>query len=225
MARGISGAGLIGSVNADGDAAVREPADAATGWLLMAALLMSSALAAWLLPTSWRETIDWQPGRAWPEAWRAVTAVAVHYSSLHLAANLAGCLAVAALGRAARLPPRCTTAWALAWPLTQLGLLAQPALLHYGGLSGVLHAGVAVAGLHLAWRAAARRRAIGWALLVGLVVKVWSETPWGPPLRQVDGWDIAIAPAAHASGAIAGLLCAAAVEGWHQRHRSPGDLH
>ena len=30
------------------------------------------------------------------------------------------------------------------------------------------------------------------------------------PLRQVPGWDIAIAPAAHASGALAGWLCALA---------------
>lgn len=178
-------------------------------------MLTLSALAGWVLPAAWHDTLDWQPGRAWPEAWRSFSAVAVHYSGLHLTANLAGTLAVAALGQAARLPLRCSLAWAAAWPLTQLGLWAQPALLHYGGLSGVLHAGVAVAGLRLAWRATGLRRVIGYALLAGLAAKVLSETPWGPPLRQVDGWDIAIAPAAHASGAIAGLLCSAVAECLH----------
>ena len=51
-----------------------------------------------------RRTLDWQPGRARAEPWRAFSAVAVHYSGLHLAANLAGTVLVAALGRVARLP-------------------------------------------------------------------------------------------------------------------------
>jgi hypothetical protein len=37
-----------------------------------------------------------------------------------------------------------------------------------------------------------------------LLVKVVSESPWGAPLRQVPGWDIAVAPFAHASGLVAG---------------------
>ena len=204
-----------------GHTAAADHGIAGSSWMLISVALMASAIVGWLLPTGWRETFDWQPGRAWAEPWRAFSAVAVHYSGLHLAANLAGSLAVAALGHVARLPPRCTAAWVLAWPLTQLGLWAQPALLHYGGLSGVLHAGVAVAALHLGGWETGRRRTIGLALLAGLAVKVLSETPWGPPLRQVDGWDIAIAPAAHASGAIAGLLCGAVAEGWHRLRVAP----
>ena len=56
---------------------------------------------------------------------------------------------------------RCVAAWACAWPLTQLGLLVRPDLLHYGGLSGVLHAGAAIVALHLVWRGARLRRLIG----------------------------------------------------------------
>jgi hypothetical protein len=33
------------------------------------------------------------------------------------------------------------------------------------------------------------------------------EAPWGDPLRRLDGFDIAIAPLAHASGALAGAVC------------------
>ena len=155
---------------------------------------------------------DWQPVLVWREPWRAWSAAFVHYSALHLAANACGLVLVAALGWTVRAPPRLALAWLAAWPLTQLGLLAQPALLHYGGLSGVLHAGVAVAALHLVWRGARSERWIGAALLGGLALKVLSEAPWGAPLRHPPGWDIAVAPAAHACGLVAGVLCAVAVE-------------
>jgi rhomboid family protein len=177
-------------------------------WTGVAALLALAALAGWLLP---REAIDWQPARAWSEPWRALSAVGVHYSVMHLLANLAGVVAVGALGVAARAPVASAWAWAAAWPLTQLGLLVEPALLHYGGLSGVLHAGVAVIAVQLLWAAPAPlgQRAVGAALLVGLCLKVAHEAPWGAaPLRYPAGWDIAVAPIAHATGFAAGAVCA-----------------
>lgn len=175
------------------------------GWLVFAAFLAAGALLARPAPP---EALDWQPALALREPWRAFSAAFVHYSMLHLAANLAGTLLVGVLGHAARLPMSSVAAWLAAWPLTQFGLLLQPDLLHYGGLSGVLHAGVAIVGVHLAWRGAGGRRAVGLALLAGLAVKVLSETPWAGVLRHPGGWDIAVAPFAHASGALAGLLCA-----------------
>ncbi len=153
--------------------------------------------------------LDWQPQLAWSQPWRLLTAAAVHYSALHLGANLAGALLVGALGAVAELPMRVVCAWLLAWPLTQLGLLSRPDLLHYGGLSGVLHAGVAIVALHLIVRGPRPRRRIGLAILAVLCVKVLSEAPWGPALRHPEGWDIAVAPSAHASGVLCGLLCAA----------------
>jgi rhomboid family GlyGly-CTERM serine protease len=152
--------------------------------------------------------IDWQPSLAWHEPWRALSAAAVHYSTLHLAANLAGALLVGALGAAARVPWHSVAAWAVAWPLTQFGLLVEPALSHFGGLSGVLHAGVAVVSVQLIAADDRYRRRIGIAILVVLVAKVCSETPWGEPLRHPAGWDIAIAPLAHATGLVSGSLCA-----------------
>jgi hypothetical protein len=137
----------------------------------------------------------------------------VHYSGLHLGANLLGALLVASLGGLAQVPARMVWAWGAAWPLTQLGLLIKPELLHYGGLSGVLHAGVAVAALHLVMGGARSQRAIGTAILAGTCIKVLLEAPWGPPLRYGDGWDIAVAPLAHATGLISGVLCVAAAQG------------
>lgn len=175
-------------------------------WGGLATLLGFLALTGWSVP---REAIDWQPTLALSQPWRAFSAIGVHYSMLHLLANMAGAAAVGALGVAARAPLAATWAWAAAWPLTQLGLLIQPALVHYGGLSGVLHAGVAVISVILLWPPnGPTRRWVGLALLTGLVFKVLLETPWGAPLRHPAGIDIAVAPLAHASGLVAGLVCA-----------------
>ena len=51
----------------------------------------------------------------------------------------------------------------------------------------------------------------------GLVIKLWTEQPWGPPLRHTAEWDIAVAPLAHATGALAGLLCGAVALAWPQK--------
>ncbi|MBP6903305.1 MAG: rhombosortase [Burkholderiaceae bacterium] len=183
-----------------------------TGLALAAGLV---TLALWLLAPQARgdlaEALVWRPERAWDQPWRWFSAALLHLSPLHLAANLAGLGLVAALGRAAGCGPRATLAWALAWPLTQGALLLQPALLRYAGLSGVLHAAVAVAVVQLLRGGAAAPRLIGAGLGLGLAAKLLLETPWAGPLRQVPGWDIAIAPAAHAAGAVAGLLCALAL--------------
>jgi len=180
-------------------------AAAPRAWLALTSALMLSAIAGWWLPNA---ALDWQPALAAREPWRAWTAVAVHYSPLHLAANLAGAALVGALGVAARLPWGIALAWLLAWPLTHLGLLMRPDLLHYGGLSGVLHAGVAAAALWLLARDRGRRRLIGAAVLAVLLAKILGESPWGPAVQAREGWDIGIAPFAHASGALCGLLCA-----------------
>ena len=186
-----------------------------SAWPLLAALLAAGALVAWRLPTG---TLDWQPALAPAQPWRAFSAAFVHWSATHLGANLLGALVVALYGLAARVPPAAALAWLAAWPLTQLGLLVRPDLLHYGGLSGVLHAGVAVAGVWLVAAEHGVRRFVGAAVLAGLALKVLLEAPWGAPLRHPAGWDIAIAPAAHASGALAGALCALCVRALGARH-------
>jgi rhomboid family GlyGly-CTERM serine protease len=181
-------------------------------WLAVAAALALGAVLVEAAGPALAARLDWQPGLAAREPWRTFSAAWVHLSGLHLAANLAGAALVAALGFVARLPRRTALAWLLAWPLTQLGLLAQPELVRYGGLSGVLHAGVAAAALHLLVVARGPRRLIGGAILAGLVLKVLSEAPLGPALRHPAGWDIAVAPFAHASGVIAGLVASALAE-------------
>src|SRR5574343_827235 len=123
------------------------------GWPMLSLALGLPALAVSLRPGAALAVLGWSPSLAWEEPWRWWSAAWVHLSPRHLAANLVGLALVALLGTAVRAGWRAAAAWALAWPLTHGLLLAQPALARYGGLSGVLHAGVAVAALHL-WRQA-----------------------------------------------------------------------
>jgi rhomboid family GlyGly-CTERM serine protease len=174
-----------------------------TAWLALAGALLLGAL---LWPAADASRWDWQPTLALGQPWRAWTAAWVHWSTSHLMMNAAGLGVIGLLGWRASVQPRDALAWALAWPLTQLGLLLQPGLRHFGGLSGVLHAGVAVTAVALL-RQGGARRFIGAALAVGLALKLLLERPLGAPLRQIAGWDIPIAPFSHLSGALAGLLC------------------
>ncbi|WP_310461524.1 rhombosortase [Sphaerotilus sp.] len=178
-------------------------------WLGVGLLLVLPSLLIAVRPGLARMALAWVPALAWSEPWRWWSAAWIHLSTRHLLANLAGAALVLLLGWVARLPREAAWAWALAWPLTHLGLLAEPELLRYGGLSGVLHAGVAVAAVALVREAPQRReRVLGALLLVGLCAKVLGERAWAHTLVTPPGWDIAVAPLAHASGTVCGTLTA-----------------
>lgn len=182
--------------------------------MLLALALATGSLLVWVQPVAVQAALQWRPELAWREPWRAFTSALLHWSPQHLIANLAGCAVVGLLGLAARLSWREALAWLLAWPLTQFGLLIEPGLDRFGGLSGVLHAGVAVAVVAMLRMRAAhgRERVIGLLIGIGLLAKVAAERPLsGPPLRHWDGWNIAIAPLAHLTGVVAGVICAVAV--------------
>ncbi|MCV2351286.1 rhombosortase [Paucibacter sp. Y2R2-4] len=175
-------------------------------WSALGALMFLAAVLVWALhlPT---QTWDWQPQLVTSEPWRAWTGALVHWSQQHLLANLAACAVVTLFGWGARVPPRCALAWLLAWPLTQLALLSQHDLPHFGGLSGILHAGVTVVLVELLWRGG-RDRLIGACVTLGLLIKLWQEQPLGTALRHLAEWDIPVVPFSHLSGAVAGAICA-----------------
>ena len=170
----------------------------------MCLLASGGAALAWFADPT---TLRWQPELAPNQPWRAITAAWVHLSPRHLAGNLVGAALVAWLGTVAGCGWRAALAWLLAWPLTHAALLLQPTLQAYGGLSGLMHAGVAITIWQLLRAGPARPRWIGLGLLIGLLAKLWTDAAWqGGPLRLQPGWDIAIAPLAHATGALAGAL-------------------
>jgi rhomboid family GlyGly-CTERM serine protease len=174
--------------------------------MVWALLLVPATLMGVADPLS-REVLSWRPTQAWSEPWRWWSAAWVHLSAMHWLANLLGALLLALFGWLLNPPRVAAWAWAMAWPLTHLSLLLQPQLQRYGGLSGVLHAGVAVCatGLCLGGRSVGERW-LGAAVMAGLLLKVMLEQPWAGPLIEVVGWDIAIAPLAHASGVFWGTL-------------------
>lgn len=177
----------------------------ARAWLATSWLLATCALLSWFAP---RQVLDWQPALAAAQPWRAWSAAFVHWSPWHLAANLLGCAVVGLFGVAARVAPGATVAWLVAWPLGHALLALQPALASYGGLSGVLHAGVVVAAWPLAFEATGARRAIGLAVLLGVAAKLVLEAAWIAPVQVVPEWDFPVASLAHLTGAAAGLACA-----------------
>ena len=111
--------------------------------------------------------LDWQAALGLREPWRLWTSAWVHGSAAHLLVNVAGGVVVAFVGWRARLPAAAAVAWFGAWPVTQLLMAAigserlAAAMPHYFGLSGVLHAGVVVLGLSLAWPSARARSSVG----------------------------------------------------------------
>ena len=146
--------------------------DDGTAWVVLAALLCVGAIVVTAIASEGGRAaidapiamaFDWQATLGLRQPWRLWTCAWVHWSGAHLAINLAGASVVAFVGRRARLPAAAAAAWALAWPLTQVlmatlgGDRLAVLMPHYGGLSGVLHAGVIVLGLALAWPPAAAR--------------------------------------------------------------------
>ncbi len=194
----------------------------ATAWCFLALLLALPALALGWTPLdpaqadSLHARLIWTRDAALSQPWRCWTAVWAHGSAPHLMGNLMGSVLVALLGVVARVPARFAVAWVVAWPLTHLSLLIDPRLPAYGGLSGVLHAGVAIAAVSLLVQPAVRR--MGVILLAGLLLKVGFEAPWRDALVASSTLGMAVAPLAHATGVAWGLICGA----WVLRQRSAG---
>jgi rhomboid family GlyGly-CTERM serine protease len=179
-------------------------------WCAASIVFGACSLASWWLVHLGlsRTNLDWQPTLWLSQPWRLYTAAWVHYSPMHLGGNFLALALVAWLGVAARMRWPATLAWLLSMPLCHLALLALPEVLHYGGLSGISHAGVAVVVTWLLIHGLPVQRRIAALLGLGLIAKIWTESPWGEGLRVVAGWDIAVVPWAHASGVVAGVICA-----------------
>lgn len=185
-------------------------------WLAVCLLAAIGSLVAALLPTAW---LEWAPALLWRQPWRLVSSAWVHWHALHLLANLAALALLAVAGWRVPTTDRDALAWLLAWPLTHvlLALLAPPVLLHYGGLSGLLHAAVVVVGLRLI----ADARRLGWIWLGLLAVKLLLEQPWLPLLPHDLLLGLAVVPAAHLAGALAGLLAWTGVTAVQHRAGTP----
>lgn len=201
--------------------ALREPGVA---WCVVALVLLAGSLVAFATPLT--PVLEWRPDQAFSEAWRVWSAAFVHYSRLHLIGNVTGLALTAAFGWVSRVPLRGAAAWVVAWPFTHLAFLwLAPDLHHYGGLSGVVHAGVAIVLTHLFITGTRGQRAVAAAVLAGLVTKILTETPWRGAVQHPAGWDIAIAPIAHVTGVLSGTLAALTAHALRARATPPQRHH
>jgi hypothetical protein len=233
--------------------AAPESRQASWSWMALAATLATAAwLVATLAgttshtsPGNTLHALDLQPSLGLSQPWRWLTAAWVHWGTTHMTINIIGAGALAWLGWAACMSRAAALAWLIAWPLTQLLLLglmgmgpdAWAALgfspnvanalttvpAHYGGLSGVLHAGASIVALWLILTNHDIKRWAGGLLLAVLVAKLGWELAHPARLLGVlgDGSSITSVSAAHVAGVLAGLLCAVFVLGVLEAGRGP----
>lgn len=189
------------------------------GWTGLTLLLATMAITSWTVQqhdAALAGLLAWHRDSAPWEIWRYWTSAGLHWSGWHLGANLIACGVLAAWGSAGQLGAGPCIAWLLAWPLTQAGLWWTHDLQHFGGLSGVLHAGVAVGAAELLTRPNPSERRLGMGVILGLGVKLVSELPSASPVTLPGAPGYPIAFEAHWVGSLAGLACAGLLH-WLQR--------
>jgi rhomboid family GlyGly-CTERM serine protease len=172
-------------------------------WTALCLLLAAGTALAWLV----RNPVGWEWWREDADlAFTWWTAALVHRSAAHGVANVLALGALAVLGQALRVPLAGTLALVLAWPMSTLGLWLFPQIGRYAGLSGVLHAAVAVLIVHCTLQ----RGLQPWAGLLGagLGLKLLVEAAWRQPLVFEPAWGFTVATAAHLTGALAGASAA-----------------
>ncbi|MES2089691.1 MAG: rhomboid family intramembrane serine protease [Pseudomonadota bacterium] len=186
-------------------------------WALVALLL--GGPAAWL---GWTEPATQTAWLLHPSAglthnpiYSYWTCAWVHSNAQHLRLNLAGLILLLGLAWVFKLPTRAALAWLAAWPLTHLALLLDPRLESYWGLSGVLHAGMAVIATTLIVARPTDNipppRALGWVLMIGLIAKSWMENPHLAAIVHRPELSMNVAPLSHLAGITTGSLLALAL--------------
>lgn len=196
----------------------RPPSKPSTAWLSMCVLLAAASLGMRLAGNPGR--LAWGAGSWQHEPWSLWTASLVHLSPMHLLANLLALGAVAVLGWILRLPAAAALAWFVAWPLSTLGLLLWPGLTRYSGLSGLIHAGVAIVWV---WAAMdSRTKPWSFILLAGLGLKLLTEQAWSHASAFDATWGFEVVYAAHLSGALGGIVCGSALRLAYFLHQGRG---
>jgi len=190
-----------------------------TAWLRLCGLLAIGAAAvafgSGFAPQTGMHPLAWQADTWLARPWTLWTAAWVHASAGSLVGNLLAMGALAVLGAWLRLGRAAAAALFLAWPLSTLALLLWPEVRGYAGLGAPIHAGAMVLWAQLALRPDAK--ALSFALFAGMGLKLLAEQAWLQPVAFDPAWGVNVVVAAHlagaASGAVAGLLCAAAGRG------------
>jgi rhomboid family GlyGly-CTERM serine protease len=177
----------------------------------LCALLGLLSAALWALDAPGRPMAQLAHPLAWDAAhwmqrpWTLWTASLLHVSGTHLLANLLALAALAVLGTALHAGRSAALALFIAWPLGTASLLLWPAVTHYRGLSGLIHAAVLALWAHAAIHSIAKP--LSYVLLAGVGLKLATEHAWSQPLAFDPEWGFNVVYAAHLGGAAAGAAC------------------
>ncbi|MDP3422988.1 MAG: hypothetical protein Q8S32_04430 [Burkholderiaceae bacterium] len=179
-------------------------------WLALCMLHAVASMLVWWAgdPLAWQAT--WRADHWVQRPWTLWTSAWVHMNTPHLIGNQLAVGALAAMAWLLKPHAGAGAAWLLSWPLMVLCLPLWPQIGHYAGLSGLVHAAVAIVGLHLVLGEMRIRKAQRWGgmLLLGLATKLGLEGAWHWPVVWSDASDMSIVQAAHLAGAAVGLVAA-----------------
>jgi membrane associated rhomboid family serine protease len=175
-------------------------------WLVLCMLHGVASMVLWWSQESAVQALIWRSAEWRGEAWTLWTSAWVHLNTPHLVGNQLALGALTAAGWWLRPTRAATLAWCLSWPLMQLSLVLWPLIGYAVGLSGVLHAGVAVLAAQLLVSGPRALRPWGLLLAAGLLLKLWLEQGWSTPVVWDPGNQMSVVQAAHLSGAAWGAL-------------------
>ncbi|MFZ4287265.1 rhombosortase [Variovorax sp. HJSM1_2] len=174
-------------------------------WVALCCLLALGSVLVWALDAGYQ--LAWLSATWRQTPWTLWTAPLLHLSAIHMLGNLMALAALAVLGLVIPLGARAALALFLAWPLSTASLMAWPEVTRYVGLSGLIHASVAIVWLHARQAPVAQR----WSplLLAALLLKLVTEQAWLYPVSFDPYWNINVVAAGHLGGAVVGLVCGA----------------
>jgi hypothetical protein len=191
-------------------------------WLGLCLLHAVASMLVWWAGEPWAWNLTWRADHWLHRPWTLWTTAWVHSHTPHLIGNQLAVGALAAVAWLLRPSPGAALAWLGTWPLLPLVLLWWPQVGYCVGLSGLVHAAVAVVAVHLVWGDAPIRKGPRWGgiLLGGLLVKLAVERAWQWPVVWDDAASMSVVRAAHLAGAGLGLLLAGGHVWWLARgHR------
>ncbi|MDR7095250.1 rhomboid family intramembrane serine protease [Hydrogenophaga laconesensis] len=179
-----------------------------SSWWWLCGLHAALSLLVWWAPSVVAEAFTWRAHDGWVRPWTLWTSAWVHLNLAHLVGNVLAMGGVAAAGWVLKPDGRCTLAWLMAWPLTQVSLLWWPQVGYAVGLSGLMHAGVLLLAVQVALVRLPIRgaRFWGWLLVAVVMSKVILERGWSQPIVWNAEGNLPVVQAAHVTGAFWGVL-------------------
>ena len=187
-------------------------------WTTFCGVLAVASIAAWAGAPASATLLQWDSALWLRQPWTLWTASVAHLSTWHLLANLLTLGALAVLGSSLGAGQAATRALIVAWPLVTLTLLAWPAVRQYCGLSGLIHAAIAVLWAH----AVVHRRAypLSFVLFVGMGIKLLGEHAWLTPVSFDTSWGFNVVYASHLGGTLVGGVCGMVAAAWPLQQES-----